>query len=76
MKHYGFIGCGMMGQEHLRNIALLDDVEVTDFFEPNEEMAQKTLALIPASTRHLSFESLLGCDLDHRETCCNEHCNE
>ena len=26
---YGLIGAGMMGQEHLRNIALLHDVEVT-----------------------------------------------
>jgi myo-inositol 2-dehydrogenase / D-chiro-inositol 1-dehydrogenase len=24
MLRYGIIGCGMMGQEHLRNIALLD----------------------------------------------------
>ena len=24
MVNYGVIGCGMMGQEHLRNIALLD----------------------------------------------------
>ena len=64
MKQYGFIGCGMMGQEHLRNIALLDDVEVTDFFEPDDEMAQKTLALIPKATRHASLESLLAHDLD------------
>ena len=64
MKQYGFIGCGMMGQEHLRNIALLDDVKVTDFFEPDEEMAKKTLALIPDASRHPSLKSLLGCNLD------------
>ena len=29
---YGVIGCGMMGQEHLRNIALLPDTEVTVIF--------------------------------------------
>ncbi|MEY4734657.1 MAG: hypothetical protein RLZZ464_2723, partial [Pseudomonadota bacterium] len=26
---YGIIGCGMMGQEHLRNIALLPGAQVT-----------------------------------------------
>ena len=26
---YGFIGCGMMGQEHLRNLAMIEDTEVT-----------------------------------------------
>jgi predicted dehydrogenase len=36
---YGFIGCGMMGQEHLRNIALLSDTEVTRIYEPDPHMA-------------------------------------
>ena len=35
---YGIIGCGMMGQEHLRNIALLPDVEATVIFEPDAGM--------------------------------------
>ncbi len=25
IKRYGIIGCGMMGQEHLRNINLIND---------------------------------------------------
>ena len=29
---YGIIGCGMMGQEHLRNIALLPGASVTRIF--------------------------------------------
>ena len=39
-KHlnYGLIGCGMMGQEHLRNIALLDNTNVTTIFEPDAGM--------------------------------------
>ena len=32
---YGMIGCGMMGQEHLRNIALLPDTQITAIFEPD-----------------------------------------
>ena len=35
---YGFIGCGMMGQEHLRNLSLMDGVDVTAIFEPDSIM--------------------------------------
>jgi len=48
---YGFIGCGMMGQEHLRNIALLDGASVSCIFEPNDAMAAKSLALAPGARR-------------------------
>ena len=44
---YGMIGCGMMGHEHLRNIALLDKTEVSVIFEPDAAMAQSALALAP-----------------------------
>ena len=37
--NYGIIGCGMMGQEHLRNIALLPDTNVAAIFEPDAGMA-------------------------------------
>ena len=36
--NYGLIGCGMMGREHIRNIALLEDVEISVVFEPDLEM--------------------------------------
>ena len=43
---YGLIGAGMMGQEHIRNIALLDDAQVVALADPNEGMqeASRTLA--------------------------------
>ena len=44
---YGIIGCGMMGQEHLRNIALLPDVEATVIFEPDAEMRAAAAELAP-----------------------------
>jgi len=44
---YGLIGCGMMGQEHLRNIALLAGVEVAAVFEPDPGMAGITKSLVP-----------------------------
>ena len=44
---YGIIGCGMMGQEHLRNIALLPDAEVVAIFEPDAGMRAAAQALVP-----------------------------
>jgi predicted dehydrogenase len=45
---YGLIGCGMMGQEHLRNIALLPEASVAAIFEPDAGMRVKAAALAPA----------------------------
>ncbi len=62
---YGIIGCGMMGQEHLRNIALLEDARVAAIFEPNEAMAAAALDLAPGAQRMPSVEALLDVpDLD------------
>jgi hypothetical protein len=36
---YGIVGCGMMGQEHIRNIALLAQAEVVGLAEPDAGMA-------------------------------------
>ena len=35
---YGLIGSGMMGQEHIRNLALLEGVEVTAIADPDDAM--------------------------------------
>ncbi|MEL6678192.1 MAG: Gfo/Idh/MocA family oxidoreductase [Pseudomonadota bacterium] len=35
---YGIIGAGMMGQEHMRNIFLLDGAEVSAFADPDPDM--------------------------------------
>jgi myo-inositol 2-dehydrogenase/D-chiro-inositol 1-dehydrogenase len=62
---YGFIGCGMMGQEHLRNIALLPGASVTRVFEPDDTMAQGSLALAPGAERvHSLAEVVLAPDVD------------
>jgi predicted dehydrogenase len=49
MLHYGIIGCGMMGQEHLRNIALLDAASVAAIFEPDPAMRAAAAALVPGA---------------------------
>ncbi len=60
--HYGIIGCGMMGQEHLRNIALLDGAKVSAIFEPDGEMAARSQTIAPEATLVDSIDSLLTID--------------
>ncbi|WP_162652821.1 Gfo/Idh/MocA family oxidoreductase [Lentilitoribacter sp. Alg239-R112] len=57
---YGVIGGGMMGQEHLRNIALLPDTKVIGLFEPDECMAKKATEFAPDATLCNSIEDLLA----------------
>ncbi len=49
MQRYGIIGCGMMGQEHLRNIALLAGASVAAIFEPDAGMRAAAAALAPGA---------------------------
>ncbi len=63
--NYGIIGCGMMGQEHLRNIALLPDTRVAAIFEPDPTMQALATALAPGARLCGSLETLLEApDLD------------
>ena len=63
--HYGMIGCGMMGQEHLRNIALLPDTKVSAIFEPDAGMANMAKTLVPDAIFVDSLDALLDvADLD------------
>lgn len=57
---YGLIGSGMMGQEHIRNIALLEGAEVAAIFEPDAGMRAMSLALAPAADSADTLEDLLG----------------
>ncbi|WP_415404273.1 Gfo/Idh/MocA family protein [Tateyamaria sp. SN3-11] len=57
---YGIIGCGMMGQEHMRNIALLPDASVAAFFEPDADMAASAQATCPEAKAVGSVQELLA----------------
>jgi predicted dehydrogenase len=46
---YGIIGCGMMGQEHLRNIALTERASVAAIFEPDATMRARAAELAPGA---------------------------
>jgi predicted dehydrogenase len=60
MLRYGIIGCGMMGQEHLRNIALLQDASVAAIFESDTGMRAAAAALVPAARMVGSVAELLA----------------
>ena len=65
LVNYGVIGCGMMGQEHLRNIALLPDTRVSAVFEPDAEMAKTAAGFAPDARFVDSIDALLDVeDLD------------
>jgi len=58
--HYGVIGCGMMGQEHLRNIALLPGASVAAIHEPDPAMRARAAALAPGAVMVDSLEAVLA----------------
>ncbi|GAB1584517.1 Gfo/Idh/MocA family protein [Phyllobacterium phragmitis] len=57
--NYGVIGCGMMGQEHLRNIALLQDAAVPAIFEPDPVMRKAAAVAAPGAVMAGSIAQLL-----------------
>ena len=59
---YGIIGCGMMGQEHIRNIRLLDDASVAAIFEPDTQMREAASALAPEAEMVDSLSAVLNND--------------
>ena len=59
---YGMIGCGMMGQEHLRNIALLSDTLVTAIYEPDTGMRNAAKDLAPEAVFFDDLDTMLVTD--------------
>ncbi len=66
MVRYGIIGAGMMGREHMRNIALLDGAFVTAVSDPHPE--SRRLASGPDGERCAAFA-------DHRELLASGLCD-
>ncbi|MFP1631148.1 Gfo/Idh/MocA family protein [Zhengella sp. ZM62] len=64
MVRYGFIGAGMMGQEHLRNLALLDGVTVTGIADPDAGMRAVSLATQGGTARVFQdYRDLIAADI-------------
>jgi predicted dehydrogenase len=57
---YGIIGCGMMGQEHIRNIGMIPATRVAAVFEPDEGMRSEALRLAPDAHAATSIADLLA----------------
>lgn len=57
---YGFIGCGMMGQEHLRNLDLIPGALTAAIYEPDDAMAAVALGLAPGAVRVPTLDALLA----------------
>jgi predicted dehydrogenase len=57
---YGIIGCGMMGQEHLRNIALIPEASVAAIFEPDAGMRAAAAALAPGAVLHDTMDGVIA----------------
>ncbi len=61
---YGLIGSGMMGQEHIRNLKLLEDVTVTAVADPDEGMQSLSVETSGGTAQAFSdHKDLLSADL-------------
>ena len=58
--NYGMVGCGMMGQEHLRNLAMIPGARVSAIFEPDATMREHCRALVPQAVFVDSLDALLA----------------
>jgi len=62
---YGILGCGMMGREHLANLALIEGAEVVAIAEPDADMKARASELVPEATILDDMHTLLELpDLD------------
>jgi len=59
---YGIIGCGMMGQEHMRNIALLPTARITALMDPDAGMLAASRALVPGAAICADIPAMLARD--------------
>jgi len=64
MVRYGLIGSGMMGQEHIRTIALMEGAEVTALADPDEGMRTRARALQGGAARVFAdYRDMLSADV-------------
>ena len=76
MTNYGIIGCGMMGHEHLNNIALLEGTNIAAIYEPDREMAASAFRVAPNAIMAKSLDDLLAVpNLDCLVIASPNHCH-
>ncbi|WP_420859862.1 Gfo/Idh/MocA family protein [Marivivens marinus] len=62
MINYGLIGCGMMGHEHIHNIALLPEARVTAVYDPVASLAEHAAKEAGGATVCASIADMLAID--------------
>ena len=61
---YGLIGSGMMGQEHIRNLNLLEGVEVTAIADPDDDMRALSIETSGGKARGFAiYADMISADL-------------
>ncbi|MEZ5847624.1 MAG: Gfo/Idh/MocA family oxidoreductase [Geminicoccaceae bacterium] len=60
---YGLIGCGMMGREHLCNLAAIDGTRVTALADPVQEMREQALREADGAVPFADHRDLLASGL-------------
>ena len=60
IANYGLLGCGMMGQEHIRNVGLLSGARIAAFHDPDQGMSAAAAALAPDAYAVDALEDLVG----------------
>jgi myo-inositol 2-dehydrogenase/D-chiro-inositol 1-dehydrogenase len=60
---YGLIGSGMMGQEHIRNIRLLEGASVAALSDPDDAMRARAQALADGCAAFADHAALIAADL-------------
>lgn len=60
---YGLIGSGMMGQEHIRNINLLEGCEVTAVADPDEGMRSRSAQTAGGAAAFADYRDMLSADV-------------
>jgi myo-inositol 2-dehydrogenase / D-chiro-inositol 1-dehydrogenase len=74
--NYGLIGCGMMGQEHVRNIALIEGARVAVIYEPDDAMREASRAIAPKAVQLHSLDEMLAyAPLDALVVTSPNHCH-
>ncbi|MEO0682743.1 MAG: Gfo/Idh/MocA family oxidoreductase [Pseudomonadota bacterium] len=63
MIRYGLIGAGMMGQEHLRNLALIEGAQAAALADPDDGMRRAAAALAPGAATFAEAGDLLSAGL-------------
>ncbi len=56
---YAIIGSGMMGREHIQNISLLGDTEITALFDPDDQQLSLSAPLAPQAAIYKDFRDLI-----------------